>query len=782
MDYRTVKLLEFDQIIKILLEFCISEEGRQKLNSQELFFNSDKLIEFQTLVAELRMLLESDEIFPVSGFPEISHLIQICLKEGTSLPGLDIYNISQFIISALKVKSYICTSKISDLEDIIREVSKIPEINKLASEIIAVIDSTGQIREDHPELRKLRRGLGKLNNNISSLSASYMTDNKNLWQTDVPSQKNGRIVLPLKSNFKGRVKGIIHDISAKGTILYIEPFDILELNNEIAVQEHEISIIANRIFRELTGKIRLEISDLTLLIDSFSYIDTIFARAKFSMKYQCFRPEISKSEIFLDKARHLLLGKDAVPIDIKMEKDLRVLIITGPNAGGKTVSIKTVGLLAIMHQFGLQIPVGEGSVLPVFDGIFADIGDDQSIEDALSTFSGHMKNIASILNQCSNRTLVLLDELGSGTDPGEGAAIAMSVLDKLIEKGSTVLTTSHHGLLKNYGYTKEKVMNASMEFDENSHSSTYRIVPGVPGDSHAIDIARYSGLSEEIVEAADSYLKNKETEVGRMIRELERKHRSAGEREDAINLREKKLREQIREYDLKFLSLKQSENELIKKKNTESSKFLLNAGKTLENLVKELKEGELNKEKTGKVKKFLSDISKKIEQEKIGLNQFIVNNPNSINPELLQSGMEILVGEYRRSGTIVRKDKNRSWIINTGAIKISVKEHELFPAPPKKEQQSFGVSLNTVRASNLAKFTIDLRGFRLENALENIKYQIDNALMSGLQEFNIIHGKGEGVLSTGIHKYLKGEHSIKDFYFAHPDNGGFGKTIVVLKE
>ena len=782
MDNRTAKLLEFDKIIKILLEYCISEEGRAKLNSQELFFNSDKLIEFQNLVAGLRMLLESDEVFPVVNFPEIEHLIPVCSKEGTSLQGLEIYNISQFINSALKVKSYITKSKIPDLDEISIEVETIPELSKLASEITGVINSSGQIRDDHPELRNLRRGLGELNNKISTLSASYMTDNKKLWQTDVPSQKDGRIVLPLKSNFKGRVKGIIHDISAKGTILYIEPFDILELNNKIAVQEHEISIIANRIFRELTGKIRLEISNLILLVNSFSFIDTLLARAKFAIKYQCFRPDISESKIYLEKARHLLLGNSAVPIDISMEEGLQVLIITGPNAGGKTVTIKTVGLLAMTHQFGLQIPLGEGSSLPVFDGIYADIGDDQSIEEALSTFSGHMTNIASILNRCSNRTLVLLDELGSGTDPGEGAAIAMSVLDALISKGSIVLTTSHHGLLKNYGYTREKVMNASMEFDEDSHSSTYRVVPGVPGDSHAIDIAERSGLPKTVVEEAGAYLKDKQTEVGRMIRELEKKHRSAGEREDAIVLRERKLREQIRENDLKALAFKQSENELRKKRNTESSIFLSNARKILENLVKELKEGEINQAKTKKVKQFLSEISGDIEKEKESLDQFIINNPDSIKTDQLKPGLDVLIGEYRRPGTIVRKDKNRSWIINTGALKISVKEHEIFPAPLKKKQQSFGVSLNTVKAANMAKFTIDLRGFRLETALESLERQIDNALMSGLLEFNIIHGKGEGVLSNGIHKYLKGENSIKDFYFAHPDDGGFGKTIVVLKE
>jgi DNA mismatch repair protein MutS2 len=267
-----------------------------------------------------------------------------------------------------------------------------------------------------------------------------------------------------------------------------------------------------------------------------------------------------------------------------------------------------------------------------------------------------------------------------------------------------------------------------------------------------------------------------------MIRELEKKHRSAGEREDAIIVRERQLKDQIRENDLRALAFKQSENELRKKRNTESSKFLSNARKTLENLVKELKEGELNQTKTKKVKQFLSGMSENIDKEKESLDQFIINNPDSIKRDQIKPGLDVLIGEYRRPGIVVRKEKKQNWIINTGALKISVKENEIFPAPKKKEQQSFGISLSTVKATNIAKFTIDLRGFRLEEALESIERQIDNALMSGLSEFNIIHGKGEGVLSNGVHKYLKMEHSVKDFYFAHPDDGGFGKTIVVLKD
>ncbi|MCK5674069.1 MAG: endonuclease MutS2 [Spirochaetales bacterium] len=782
MDNRSAVLLEFDKILTLLLKYCLSEEGRRKLQVQELFYNADSLSDFHNMLAQLRMLLESDEEFPVVNFPEIEYLLTIFIKDGSSLDGIDLYNISQFIISALKVKDFVKNTKLTDLNIIVDYVERIPQMDKLASDILRVINSSGHIRDDHPELKNLRKGLGELNNKISNLTSSYISENRNLFQTDVPSQKDGRIVLPLKSSYKGKVKGIIHDISAKGNILYIEPFDVLELNNKIAVQEHEISIIANRIFREFTEKVRLEVDDLKILIDSLSFFDTVYARVKFSINFNCYRPEISKSGIKLDKARHLLLGDMAVPITINMEKGLHTLIITGPNAGGKTVSIKTVGLLAMMNQFGLQIPAAEGSILPVFDGIYADIGDDQSIEESLSTFSGHMKNIASILDKASSSSLVLLDELGSGTDPGEGAAIAMAVLDYLSAKGSIVLITSHHGLLKNYGYTREGVINASMEFDEGSHSSTYRVVPGVPGDSHAVDIARHSGIPGNVIEEAQTYLKDKQTEVGRMISELEIKHREAGKRENDIIEREKNLRNQIRENDLKELSFRQSENELKRKWNKESSKFLTTARKSLENLVKELKEGELTKEKTKQVKSFLSDINDNINQEEESLKKFVINNPDNLKEELLEPGMDVLIGEYRRPGTIVRKGKKKDWIINTGALKISVSVNEIYPAMENKKNETFGVALSNVKATNTAKFTLDLRGFRLENALSTIEKQIDNALMSGLLEFSIIHGKGEGILSNGVQKYLKNEYSVKEFYFAHPDDGGFGKTIVILKE
>ena len=782
MDNHSKDLLEFDKIIKILLTHCLSEEGRRRLQKQELIYNADKLNLFQDMVSQLKRLFESDEVFPSVNLPEIAFLLPLCTKEGSLLEGIGLYNISQFIISSLKIKDYIKLSNIPELDDIREYAEKIPQLDILASEITSVINSSGHIRDDHPEIRNLRKGLGELNNKISTITSSYMLENKNLWQTDVPSQKEGRIVLPLKSNFKGRVKGIIHDISAKGNVLYIEPFVILELNNQIAIQEHEINIIANRIFRELTEKVRIELEDLNFLIETFSFIDTIIARARFSITNNCSRAEISEKGINLINARHLLLGKEAVPITIKMGENLQSLIITGPNAGGKTVTIKTVGLLSMMNQFGLQIPAEEGSSLPLFDGIYADIGDNQSIEDSLSTFSGHMKNIAAILEICSNNSLILLDELGSGTDPAEGSAIAMAVLDYLISKGSIVLTTSHHGLLKNYGYTRKGVMNASMDFNESSHSSTYKVVLGLPGESHAIEIARYSGISEKLIHEAENYLKDKQTKPGLLITELEKKHKLAIEWETKILDREKKLKEQIRANDLKALAFKQAENDLKKKQNLESGKFLKNAGKTLENLVKELKEGEITPVKTKKVKKYLADLSNTIDREREELDNFIINNPGSIKESELKPGMEVLVGEYRRSGIIVRKGKKNDWIINTGALKLTVPIKDIYPAPPSKKNDSFGIALSSVKASNTAKFTLDLRGFRLEPALISIEKQIDNALMSGLSEFNIIHGKGEGILSNGIHKYLKGETSVKKFYFAHPDDGGFGKTIVELKE
>ncbi len=772
MNERTLKLLEFDKIFNLLENECISYEGRELLRNQKFFTGTKDLIPFQIVVGEIKKYMESDLEFPELRYPPISELPLRSAKTGAVLEGEELYSIAEYCISASRLKKYFITSDIPDTPHILDLAGKLKDISLLSDRITSVLDPSGKVKDNHPELKKMRSDLRNLHKKISKLTSLYMGENKEIWQADVPTERDGRVVLPLKANFRGRVQGIIHNISARGATVFIEPFDILELNNKIAVQENEIIIIIRKILGELTAFVGEHYSDLSELISQIAYIDTLIARARFSFRYKCIRAESGGEDIFLNGARHLLLGNNAVPIDIRIDEDLCILIISGPNAGGKTVTLKTVGLLVLMNQFGMDIPALEGSRLKVFDSVFADIGDDQSLEKSLSTFSAHMQNISSILEEASCNSLVLLDELGSGTDPAEGVSIAMAVLDSFIEKDAVVFTTSHHGLLKNYGYTRRHVSNASMEFDTFSHTPTYRVIFGMPGESHAIEIAKTSGLPAGVIEKAENYMRSEQSDISAMIKELENKQRE-------IFKREKLLREEIKKHDLEVLKLRQYETILKNDGYAALNKFLKESRRNLENLVKELREGELTKEKTKRVKKFISHVEEHLIQEEKSLNS-VSEKSLPLNDQNMKPGMSVKVGEHKRPGTLLRKEKNGDWIVTVGAVKMSFPASEIYLSENEKHDTP-AYSVSHVLSENHAVYSLDIRGFRTEEAEVKVTKQLDNAIMSGMREFVIIHGKGEGALSRIVNDILKESPAVLDYSFARPEDGGFGKTIVRLK-
>jgi DNA mismatch repair protein MutS2 len=526
-----------------------------------------------------------------------------------------------------------------------------------------------------------------------------------------------------------------------------------------------------------------------------------------------------------------------------MEAETRVVIVTGPNTGGKTVALKTVGLFALMNQFGLALPLAEGSSLPVFDGVFADIGDEQSISQSLSTFSAHMTNMAYITSLASERSLVLLDELGSGTDPEEGSAIAMSLLDHFIACRSRVIVTTHHGILKNFGYTKPGVVNASVDFDAKTLSPTYRIVLGIPGESHAIEIAARNGLPADIVARSRTYLDEERADVSELIKGLKSKHQELDQAEAARNKEEQRLRDDRRKSDLRELRLRQKELELREQGVGSLRRLLLESRKNLENLVRELREGELTREKTLKVKEFIADLERSTasenerleleeanlaelnEKEREELTRLALQTPEpkstsrskkansrgdsagghengagkgragdypagkgaggseeikSRVPSKVEPGIEVLVGTSRRRGLVLRSAKKGSWVVELGALKMTFPERELSPVAPSATPKA-EITIMDLAPGAPAAFELNLRGMRLEEALDALRRQVDAAAMSGLYEFSIIHGKGDGILQKGVHEYLKSQKVVADYYFARPEDGGYGKTMVSLK-
>jgi DNA mismatch repair protein MutS2 len=454
-----------------------------------------------------------------------------------------------------------------------------------------------------------------------------------------------------------------------------------------------------------------------------------------------------------------------------------------------------------MNQSGLAIPVEEGTALPLFDGIYADIGDEQSISQSLSTFSAHMTNIAGILERAGGASLVLLDELGSGTDPEEGSAIAMAILDYAIEKKFRLIATTHHGILKNYGYTRQGVENASVEFNRETLSPTYRIVMGVPGESRALDIAGRNGLPEELVARARTYLDGERSDVSTLITSLKEKHQELDAAAEWSRAEEARLREERRRADLRELRIRQKEAEIKAGAAGKLRGLLEESGKTLENLVRELREGELSRDKTLGVKKFLSDLAVSVEAEDAALaeeRRLLAEDARRLEagkdggetvpsapPGPLTPGMEVLAGPSRRRGLLRRRDKQGRWVVELGSLRMSVAEDDLVPLPAGERAAENGARRPLIATdldgSRNAVLEINLRGMRPQEALDALRRQIDGAVLTGLHEFAVIHGKGDGILQKAVHDYLGNEQVVADYHFSRPELGGFGRTEVVLK-
>jgi DNA mismatch repair protein MutS2 len=638
-------------------------------------------------------------------------------------------------------------------------------------------------------------------------------DYRRMLQSPQPSQRDGRWVLAVKANFRGRLRGIVHETSATGQTVYIEPEEVVERNNDVLLEERRLEMEIRKVLKELTAELALHYEPLTEYHRRMLWVESRRARARYTREHRGVFAE-EGLRIALVQARHPLLGSKAVPIDIALGEATREVIITGPNTGGKTVALNTVGLLAVMNQWGLGLPGANGTQLPIYDSLFADIGDEQSLSQSLSTFSAHMKNMAGIVAGAGGRSLALLDELGSGTDPQEGSAIAMAILDALGAAGSTVIATTHHGALKHYGYTRPGVENASVDFDSETLSPTYRIIMGLPGESRALDIAARNGLPGELVAAARGYLDEERSDMSALIRELERRRRDLDDAAREAEAEERRLREDRRKADLRELRLRQEALVLKQGAAGRLGTLLTDSRKGLENLVREIREGELTRDKTLKVKSFLQDLAATVSAEKEALaaeekalaserravegaaansngrknasSGVEPGSPNSVQDVLsLEPGAEALIIDTGRRCTILRQGKRGFFQVQAGSVKMTVAADNLTPvaAPAAAKKPLVQVSTEILSAGGGEGPALELKllGMRLIEALQALQRQIDAAVLAGMAEFAVIHGMGEGVLQQGVQNALRHNSAVAEFHYSRPEQGGFGRTEVVLK-
>ena len=783
MDEQTQAILDFPKIIGALEDLCLSEEGRDLLGRQEFFLERGALDRHMIRVCEFRMLLEGGEGIPAFDFPPLFFLKRIAL-EGTVLEGAELAGLGRFIRSSASMAEFLRRKPENrdDYTGVLRgEAEILPDLKGLAEEISSHLDSSGEVLENHPALRPIRRAIDQINKDINTLAYSFLREDRDIWQADVPTLRDGRMVLPLKADFRGSVKGIVHEVSGRGATLFIEPLEIVEKNNRLALEENRLRMEIHRILRELTAAVRGRLDECRRMWEQIAYLDTLYARARYAQRHECSRPQIQGRGFRLLQAVHPGLGQMAVPIDIELPEDANQLIITGPNTGGKTVSLKTVGLFVLMHQFGMEIPVRQGSALALMSGVYADVGDGQSIENSLSTFSGHMKRLSFIMEKSDDQSLVLLDELGGGTDPHEGAAMAMAILDWFGPRNTMMVVTTHLGVMKNYGYTRGGCLNASVSFDEVSLRPTYHILQGIPGGSHALEIAAATGVDGDLVKTAASYLAGEESDVAAMIEELRKTQDRLGKAEANLEKARRGVEEERRQVELKALRLRQREREIREGQYGELRHYVRESRRALENLVADLKTGSVTKEKTRRVKTFISGLTHTEETAQAALEEDRTAPEPMAVPEgfVFREGMEILFGPLKRPGILVRRDKKERWLVMVGNLKMSLSEGELVPAKPEPPKVSV---VHPAGGSQSAVLELDLRGMRLEEALRALDRQINDALMAGLSRFSIIHGLGEGVLQRGVHDCLQGCAAVEKFEFAHLENGGHGKTEITLSK
>lgn len=785
MQERTLKVLEFTKVRDQLIEHAASSLGIDKLKRLVPSTDYEEVVKLQAETDEATTVLRIKGNVPLSGIHDIRAHIKRSVIGGV-LSSHELIQVASTIHASRQMKRFIedIAEERTEIPILLEQVDRIIPLADLEESIRHAIDESGEVLDSASDLlRSLRQQLRsnesrvreKLESMIRSSNAAKMLSDS------IITIRNDRFVIPVKQEYRGHYGGIIHDQSSSGQTLFIEPQVIVQLNNQLQDIRVKEQLEIDRILTELSAKTAEYESDLQVIVEVLGNLDFIFAKARYGRKMKASMPHMNnEGRIALFKARHPLIPIDEVVAnDILLGKDYTTIVITGPNTGGKTVTLKTLGLCSLMAQAGLQVPAHDGSELTVFDAIFADIGDEQSIEQSLSTFSSHMVNIVDILKKVDFNSLVLFDELGAGTDPQEGAALAISILDEVHNRGARVIATTHYPELKAYGYNREGVLNASVEFDVETLSPTYKLLLGVPGRSNAFEISKRLGLNERVIEAARSHVSEDANQIDKMIASLESSKRQAEiEHEEARDyLRQaEKLHQDMQKQMIEFY---QNKDAMLEKAAEQAGDILEEAKSEAEKVIRDLRKMRI--EKHADVKEHeLIDAKRRLEaatpEIKKSANQVI----KKTKKHTFTPGDEVKVLTFGQKGTLLEKVTDNEWQVQIGILKMKVKEKDLEFISTPKPVETRPMAIVQGRDADV-KLELDLRGERYEAALMRVEKYIDDALLSNYPRVSIIHGKGTGALRQGVQEYLRNHRSVKKIRFGEAGEGGSGVTVVEFK-
>lgn len=796
MNEKAFKVLEYDKIINMLAAEAASDMTRREIMQLVPSLDAREIADWQAETDEAVAVIIRKGSLPLGSFYDIGDWLHLARKGGT----LSMKQLLQVLYN-VKIVRQVSVFLKGDLPPlpVINSIAEVLAPQKYLEETIdrCILSEDEMSDNASPELKNIRRSIARQNEAITARMNSILnsSENKLYLQDAIVTMRDGRYVIPVKQEHRARFPGIVHDRSQSGATLFVEPQVIVNLNNELRELEIAEKVEIERILSELSASVAEHFSELMNNQELLKKLDFIFAKGKLSQLMQGEPVSISEDgALVLKEARHpLIRAKKVVPISVAIgrvsgSKEYHTLVITGPNTGGKTVTLKTVGLLAMMFQSGLHIPASSTGRMPVFDKIFADIGDEQSIEQSLSTFSSHMTNIVSIANEASDNTLILVDELGAGTDPTEGAALAISVLEHFRRSGAYTIATTHYNELKKYAISTEDVENASMEFDVNTLSPTYRLIIGTPGKSNAFEISEKLGLPAGIIGRARGLLESGDIEFEDVITALEQDRKAAEEERDEammINLAMKKQQEELKKLEER---IQKEKDDIINKAKAEARDILKEAQELSSEVSKELKE--LAKmDSLGERTRRYDENKRRLREAEGRYREKIVTeqNLNPVDVETVKVGDRVKVLTIGQNGEVLTLPDDKGDLqVQVGLMKVTVNAENLMlinEGKKKTKVQYKGSKYGTMyrEKTQSVSLSINVQGKVLDDAVMDVDKYLDDAFMAGLETVTIIHGRGEGILRNGLQDMFKRHKHVASFRKGKYNEGGDGVTIVTIK-
>jgi DNA mismatch repair protein MutS2 len=820
MDTKTLSVLEYPKILERLKTFCDFSASMELARSLEPTDSYDLALARLAETSEARRLFATNDNIGIGGAHDIRPAADLAARGGVLDPQ-QLLDVKSTLISARELKKSL-ERKTDETPRLAQIAAGLPEAHGIVDSISRVLSERGEVLDSaSPKLASLRREIKIAHDRLMSRLQRYLTESANKLQEPIITQRDGRYVIPLRAEFKGQIKAVVHDQSASGATLFVEPLPIVELNNsmrELQLQERDEE---RRILYELSAQIGEHREELTYGVENLAMLDLIFAKAKYAEELKASAPVLHKlpavssqrsaknqeqetkaenrTLIRLEHARHPLLdAQTVVPIDVDPKPGTRAIVITGPNTGGKTVSLKTVGLLALMAQSGLHIPAQSGSELPCFHAVYADIGDEQSIEQSLSTFSGHITNIIRILKQIDQRSLVIFDELGAGTDPQEGAALARAILTHLLETGCTTLVATHYPELKTFAHSTEGVVNASLEFDIKTLRPTYRLTIGLPGRSNALLIAQRLGLPQPIIDSAKAEIHPDELRADKLLDDIRKeRNRTSRERQKLEKARDR-LEAQTKEIEKRLEKIEDERREVLGKARAEGELEVAILKRNIDSLKSQLKKAKQPLEVLKQLEEQVEEIEEKIEAPVERRQTRDNRSSSSVVNRPLSLGDRVTVSTLNTEGVITALGEADAEV-QIGSLRVRArlvdlqKKGQELESPEAKKDPSTGLRTGderkqavegsaraTVSGTKSPGIELNLRGKLVEDGLEELDRYLEKAYSSGLLFVRIVHGKGTGRLREAVRNALKSSPYVASFEEPKDSEGGAGVTVAKM--